>query len=176
MSEPRISRRSGSLCIHHIRYQLTKSNTWTNITLDRPEHRRPITRYNMYTKTLACLLLSLVTYTQAVAVAPLIDPSSAALNDPGSSIATRSTQDDALNWCRTEKGGVPLWYPNKDSDFKDLGQPGLVRVNDVREALLVGEPAGKKGTSPVLQARLAAMAAWAQVSSRALSILMCTVS
>jgi hypothetical protein len=130
----------------------------------------------MYTKTLACLLLSLVTYTQAVAVAPLIDPSSAALNDPGSSIATRSTQDDALNWCRTEKGGVPLWYPNKDSDFKDLGQPGLVRVNDVREALLVGEPAGKKGTSPVLQARLAAMAAWAQVSSRALSTLMCMLS
>lgn len=130
----------------------------------------------MHTKTLACLLLSLVAYTQAVAVATSANPNSAPFNGPGSSIATRSTQDDALNWCRTEKGGVPLWYPNKDSDFKDLGQPGLVRVNDVREALLVGEPAGKKETSPVLQARLAAMAAWAQVSSRALSIPMCMLS
>jgi hypothetical protein len=86
------------------------------------------------------------------------------LEGAGSLLTKRGVPDNALNWCREKKNGVPLWYPNSQSNWEYLSEPGEVHASDVRESLLVGGPTGQEKSTPVLQARLAAMAAWAKVS------------
>lgn len=70
---------------------------------------------------------------------------------------------------------MALWRPSdplNDStasmyhryDDTSRRQPrSTVEMDDVRESLIIGGPSGKKDSSPLLQARLAVMAAWANV-------------
>lgn len=108
----------------------------------------------------------------AAAVAKMIE---ADLLTHSSSIGTRSITPEeflkqdgekALKWCQDEQDGVPLWLPNGEVDYfetKDWQSTSTVKAEDVRQSLIIGGPSGKKESSPLLQARLAAMAGWAQV-------------
>lgn len=71
--------------------------------------------------------------------------------------------NETLEWCEKDQEGIPLWLPDYHVDYKDTSKPGKIRVNDVRDFLITGQVSGVKKSGWFQQARLAAMAAWAQV-------------
>ena len=90
---------------------------------------------------------------------------SSPLETSGSALVSRdfAKVNASLAWCRNEQSGIPLWLADGNVDYKDTSKHGTVRINDVRDYLITGKDSGEKDIGPIIQARLAAMAAWARV-------------
>jgi hypothetical protein len=73
------------------------------------------------------------------------------------------------DWCEKDQDGVVLWLPSGDKnvDYKQINGPRtdlVVGNHDVRQSSVLGDASGLEDV-PLVQARMAAMAAWAMVSN-----------